>query len=217
MNATSSAVISAADPSGYADRPDYHVNLLRRSNLVEVRSGARLIASSSRAILVDEQDHALDVYVPCSDVDVNALVPVASRSTHCPFKGEARYWALRDAAGEPVAWSYAALYAEVAALAGHIAFYQDKVELRLGGRGGLQSRIQRCRHQAIQDVPVRNGQPSSCHEAYGGFRTTASVDRDVRRKVLGSRHYHIAGKKGQLSAAMICLQCIAHAHDVLGR
>ena len=132
----SNAASAVAFASGYADRPDYHVNLLRRSNLVEVRSGARLIASSSRAILVDEQDHALVVYVPCSDVDMAVLVPVASRSTHCPFKGEARYWALREAAGEPVAWSYATPYAEVAALAGHIAFYQDRVELRLGSRGG---------------------------------------------------------------------------------
>ena len=103
-----------------------------------MRFGAAAACSrpATHAIVVDEQDHALVVYVPRADVEMAALIPLASALTHCPFKGDAHYWALHDAPGEPVAWSYAAPYPEVAALADHIAFYQNKVELRLGGNGG---------------------------------------------------------------------------------
>ena len=133
MSTTAPVSDDATRPSGYAEQPDYRIDLVRCFNLVEVRSGDRLLASSAQAIVVDEQDHALVVYIPRADVKMEALVPVASGATHCPFKGDARYWALPDAPGEPVAWSYAAPYPQVAALAGHIAFYQEKVELRLGG------------------------------------------------------------------------------------
>jgi len=128
---------SPARSSGYADRPDYRVNLLRRTNRVEARSDAHRLASSTRAVVVDEQEHALVVYFPREDVDMATLVPLDVRSTHCPFKGDAHYWALADAPGEPIAWSYPACYPEVAAITNHIAFYQDKVEVRLGAKAGL--------------------------------------------------------------------------------
>lgn len=118
--------------SGYTTRPDYRVDLLRRSNRIEARTGGQLIAASARAILVDEQDHALVAYFPRSDVDMDALTPLAARTTHCPFKGDAQYWTLAAAPGEPVAWSYAAPYPEVAAIAEHIAFYLDRVVISLG-------------------------------------------------------------------------------------
>jgi acyl-CoA thioesterase len=51
----------------------------------------------------------------------------------CPFKGEADYWTL--AASEPplenVVWSYRAPFEEVAGLAGHVAFYCDRLEVEL--------------------------------------------------------------------------------------
>jgi uncharacterized protein (DUF427 family) len=122
--------------SGYAARPGYRVDLLRRPNRLTASVGGREIASSDRAILVDEQDHALIAYFPSADVDMTALVRLAARTTHCPFKGDAHYWTLTDAPGDPVAWSYAAPYAEVAAIAGHIAFYQDRVDVRLAAKAG---------------------------------------------------------------------------------
>ena len=64
-----------------------------------------------------------------------SLLPLATPTTHCPYKGDAHYYTLSAAPAEPIAWSYAAPYAEVAAIAGYIAFYQDKIELRLGSQG----------------------------------------------------------------------------------
>lgn len=132
---TKTASVNATTrPSGYTARPDYRVDLLRRPNLITAIAGDRRIASSERAIIVDEQDHALVVYFPRADVDMAALIPLAARSTHCPFKGDAHYWTLADAPGEPVAWSYASPYPEVAAITDHIAFYQDKVAIVMGSK-----------------------------------------------------------------------------------
>jgi uncharacterized protein (DUF427 family) len=123
-------------PSGYLTRPDYRVDLLRRSNRVTAHHRGRRLAASDRAILVDEQDHALVCYFPRSDVDVTVLLPIPTHKTHCPFKGDADYWALPESPGQPVAWSYAEPYNEVAALAGHVAFYQDRVDVILGPKAG---------------------------------------------------------------------------------
>lgn len=62
-----------------------------------------------------------------------ALIPLARRSTHRPFKGAAADWAPAEAPDEPVAWSYPAPFPEVATVAGHFAFQQDEVNVRIGG------------------------------------------------------------------------------------
>lgn len=122
-------------PSGYADRPDYQVNVLRRGNRMTASIDGRVIASSDRALLVDEQDHALVAYFPREDVDIAVLAPVDEKTSHCPYKGDANYYALVEAPDTPVAWTYAEPYREVAVIADHIAFYQNLVDVRIGTRG----------------------------------------------------------------------------------
>ena len=119
--------------SGYASRPDYRVDLLPRRNVVQARAGSVVLATSRRTIVVDEQDHALVFYFPRSDVAMDRLAAMADRRTTCPYKGDASYWALAGGGGEPVAWSYEAPHVQVGALAGYIAFYQDRVDIRVGG------------------------------------------------------------------------------------
>jgi len=117
-------------PSGYVDRPDYRVDLLRRRNRVTARVGDRVIADTTSPLIVDEQDHGLVVYFPDADVDFEHLVTTDDAS-RCPYKGQASYWRLRD--GEaPVAWAYHDPYPQVAALRGHVAFYQDRVSVEVG-------------------------------------------------------------------------------------
>jgi uncharacterized protein (DUF427 family) len=119
-------------PSGYIERPDYRVDLLRRRNLVVARDGEAVLASSRRTILVDEQDHGLVVYFPADNVAWDRLVEMAGRSSVCPFKGEARYFALLADPGLPIAWCYGEPFIDVAGIAGHAAFYQDRITLTLG-------------------------------------------------------------------------------------
>lgn len=120
-------------PSGYETRPDYRVDLLRRRNRVRAVADGEVIAETVRAIVVDEQGHGLVYYFPRADVAADALVPVADKGSHCPYKGDASYLALAAAPGDAVAWTYASPYREVALIAGHIAFYQDRIDVIVGG------------------------------------------------------------------------------------
>ncbi|MGI5330171.1 DUF427 domain-containing protein [Actinomadura nitritigenes] len=118
------------EPSGYADRPDYRVDVRRKRNLVRVTHEGVLLAETTAALVVDEQDHGLVVYVPRADVRTEHLAP-SERTSRCPFKGRARYWRPRDG-DDPIAWEYPEPYPEVAILRDHIAFYQDVAVVRIG-------------------------------------------------------------------------------------
>jgi uncharacterized protein (DUF427 family) len=119
-----------SESPGFAERPDYRVDLLARRNRFEVRAGDELLASSEECLVVDEQDHGLVVYFPRDHVHLDRLEP-SDHVTHCPFKGDATHWQLPG--GEvPVAWSYEDPYEEVARIRGRIAFYQDRVQVTIG-------------------------------------------------------------------------------------
>ena len=116
-------------PTGFDDRYDYRVDLLRRRNRVTARIGDTVLAETERCILVDEQDHGIVFYVPKADVRMDLLQPSDHR-TVCPFKGEASHF---DAEGvTTVAWTYEDPHPQVEALRDHIAFYQDRVQVQVG-------------------------------------------------------------------------------------
>ena len=117
-------------PSGFVERPDYRVDILRRRNQVTARAGERVLARTATPLLVDEQDHGVVVYFPQADVDLTQLV-ATDDSSRCPYKGQASYWRLVEG-DEPVAWAYLDPYPEVERIRGHIAFYQDRVSVELG-------------------------------------------------------------------------------------
>lgn len=119
-------------PSGYLQRPDYRVDLLRRRNRFQVRHGEVKLADSTATLIVDEQDHALMVYFPRNAVAFHQLVTVPGRTTHCPYKGDAVYWAAASAPEVPIAWSYEAPYPEVASVRDFVAFYPDRVTMTMG-------------------------------------------------------------------------------------
>ncbi|MCW2655552.1 MAG: hypothetical protein JWR32_6528 [Mycobacterium sp.] len=117
--------------SAFEDRPDYRIDIHRRRNTVTAEIAGRVVASSTGVLLVDEQDHGLVFYFPSSEVRVE-LRRDATRSSRCPFKGDATYWRFDGDGGEAVCWSYEDPYPQVARLAGHVAFFQDKVAVRVG-------------------------------------------------------------------------------------
>ncbi|WP_405182888.1 DUF427 domain-containing protein [Nocardia sp. NBC_01377] len=118
-------------PSAFDERPDYRVDIHRRRNLVTAHLGDRLIAETTRPLLVDEQDHGLVFYFPREDVKVE-LRPDESVSTRCPFKGQASYWRFDGDGETPLCWSYDDPILQVARLQKHVAFYQDTLHVRLG-------------------------------------------------------------------------------------
>ena len=117
--------------SGYVERPDYRVDILARRNRVTASIGDLVLADSARSLLVDEQDHGLVFYFPPDDVRLD-LLNVIERSSVCPFKGSATYRRMIHDGVEVLAWCYPTPYLQVARLAGHVAFYQDVVDVRVG-------------------------------------------------------------------------------------
>ncbi|MFD0852305.1 DUF427 domain-containing protein, partial [Actinomadura adrarensis] len=118
------------EPTGYADRPDYIVDVRRKRNLVHVTHEGAVLAETTAALLVDEQDHGVVFYIPRADVRTEHLTP-SDQTSRCPFKGQAKYWRRKDGS-DPIAWEYPAPYTEVAVLRDHIAFYQDRTIVRIG-------------------------------------------------------------------------------------
>ncbi len=114
--------------SAWEDHPGYRIDLVPLPGIGRVHIGGRLVAESSRGLLVRESDHQDQLYLPVDDVVV-PLLP-SDHHTRCPFKGEADYWHLERPDGgveENVVWAYPEPYDEVAGLRDHVAFYADRV------------------------------------------------------------------------------------------
>jgi len=122
---------SASARSMYLQRPDYRVDLLVRTNVMTAWLGEVCLARSNACLVVDEQDHGLVVYFPEDSVDFSNLEPIDER-TFCPFKGQAVYWRSKGSQAPGIAWSYPEPFAEVARLAGYMAFDQDQVRVAIG-------------------------------------------------------------------------------------
>src|SRR5262249_44019868 len=54
------------ETSGWVDWPDYRIDVQRIRNRVRVSVGDRLLADSTRALLVAEQNHGIVLYLPRS-------------------------------------------------------------------------------------------------------------------------------------------------------
>jgi uncharacterized protein (DUF427 family) len=119
---------------GFASRPDYRVDLVPESRRVKVVFGGVTVADSGAALRVEETGHGAVYYLPEQDVRIDLMQPT-EHHTHCPFKGDASYWTIElpgDAAAkrrsENAVWGYPSPFAEVSGLAGHYAFYPNRVD-----------------------------------------------------------------------------------------
>jgi uncharacterized protein (DUF427 family) len=102
---------------------------------VEVGLGGQKLAESGRAVLLSETGMPPRYYIPREDVRTELLRP-AARRTVCPFKGEASYWSVRvgGEVHEDLVWSYQAPIPEAERIAGLMCFYNERVELSIGGQ-----------------------------------------------------------------------------------
>lgn len=93
------------------------------------RAGVEL-ASSGRPLVLRETGYPDRYYLPPEDVHTRLLSPT-TLSTHCPFKGDASYWRIRDGEGTEVAWAYPEPKAEVAAIKDHLCFQDGADDVHL--------------------------------------------------------------------------------------
>jgi uncharacterized protein (DUF427 family) len=116
--------------AGTADHP---ITIEAAPHRVRVRFAGRIVADSARALLLREASYNPVAYIPRQDVDM-ALLARTERKTRCPYKGEASYYSIHvdgDEDGriaENAVWSYEQPLPDVAEIAGHMAFYPDRVE-----------------------------------------------------------------------------------------
>ena len=93
-----------------------------------------VLADSTNARVLFEAGLPPRWYIPKVDLRMDLLVPTDT-ATHCPYKGQAQYWAVRvgDRLVQDLAWSYCTPLPESQKIAGLVAFYNERVDLFIDG------------------------------------------------------------------------------------
>jgi uncharacterized protein (DUF427 family) len=101
---------------------------------IVVRAGDRVVADTAAALTLREAGYPPVHYVPMKDVD-ETLLRRSATSTYCPYKGDASYYSITGPDGviEDAIWTYEHPYAAVEVIAGHLAFYADRVQITEAG------------------------------------------------------------------------------------
>ncbi len=112
--------------------PDHPITIEPSSDHVVVKAGDVIVADSSNVLTLHEGkgSYAPVYYVPLADVDSEVLES-SDTTTYCPYKGEASYYSIRtgDDVVKDAIWFYDEPYEAVAEIAGHVAFYADRVQI----------------------------------------------------------------------------------------
>lgn len=105
------------------------ITIRRADGTWTVRAGGAVLAESRNALELTEGDYPAVIYFPRADIAM-AFLEESEKSSHCPFKGDARYYSIHTKSQtiDNAAWSYEVPTPEAAEIAGHMAFYStDKV------------------------------------------------------------------------------------------
>jgi uncharacterized protein (DUF427 family) len=118
----------------------YHrIDIRQSSRHLTVSHGGRIVADTTRPLVLYESGFAPRWYVPRADVDEASITPAegqtllapAKGQTFCPYKGLCSYY---DVVGVcRAAWSYKDARTEVRRISGLVSFEPGKVEVRLDG------------------------------------------------------------------------------------
>jgi uncharacterized protein (DUF427 family) len=109
---------------------DHPITIEPAGQRIIVRVGDRVVADSTAALTLREAGYRPVHYIPIKDVD-QTMLRSSRTSTYCPYKGDASYYSIAGPDGEleDAIWTYDDPYAAVAAIAHHVAFYADRVEI----------------------------------------------------------------------------------------
>lgn len=108
---------------------DHPIAIARNPGRVVVRFGGRVIADTTEALTLREAQYPPVIYIPRDAVDPRFLEP-SDRTSYCPYKGDASYFSLivDGRRSQDAIWSYERPFPAVAEIAGHLAFYPDRVD-----------------------------------------------------------------------------------------
>ena len=110
-----------------------HITITPVDGPVTVTAGSTVLGTSLRALELREGAARPVIYVPREDIDMARLV-ATSHATSCPWKGKASYFSIKGDFGmlANAVWSYETPKEGVEAIAGHLAFYPDRVKVTRG-------------------------------------------------------------------------------------
>jgi adenylate cyclase len=87
------------------------------------------LAQSDNALILREGKLPPVLYIPKADIRWDLTEP-SDRVTHCPYKGDARYWSVKanGSAAENAIWAYPDAIEAVAPIRACVALYWDKMD-----------------------------------------------------------------------------------------
>jgi uncharacterized protein (DUF427 family) len=131
--------------AGHPRDPYHRVDVRLSTRPVRIELDGELVAETTRARLLCETSLPIRFYVPREHVRAE-LRPSASTS-YCPYKGRASWWSVGE--HEDLGWSYEHPLPDAVAIAGLVAFWDERVDVYLDGerRGRAEGAIS----QALRD------------------------------------------------------------------
>ncbi|ATE65692.1 DUF427 domain-containing protein [Rhizorhabdus dicambivorans] len=119
------------DPLILAPSADHPITIRPNPRRVVVEAGGQVVADSCEALILHEASYPAVQYIPLKHVMMASLRP-STHSTYCLYKGTAAYFDLLPLGdrGANAVWTYLSPYSVAGAIADHVAFYADRVEIR---------------------------------------------------------------------------------------
>jgi uncharacterized protein (DUF427 family) len=111
--------------------PFKRVDILASTRQIRIEWDRRLLAESSRPLLLFETLLPIRFYLPRADV-VTDLTPSDSIS-YCAYKGRASYFSVPDGPAD-VAWTYPEPLREAAPVRDYVAFFNERVDVVVDGQ-----------------------------------------------------------------------------------
>ncbi len=121
---------------GHPRNPYTRVDALRSHRHIRVEFDGITLADTKSPVLLFETGLPSRYYVDPTEVDFTHLEPSATQ-TLCPYKGvTSGYWSVRSPDGQlhaDLAWTYHYPLPAVGQIAGLVAFYNEKLDIRVDG------------------------------------------------------------------------------------
>jgi len=104
-----------------------HITIRPAEGTWVVRAGGAILGESKNALSLREGDYDPVIYFPADDIAM-AFLDSSDTISHCPYKGDARYYSIqtKSVVIKDAAWAYDYPFMAVTDIAGHLAFFSDK-------------------------------------------------------------------------------------------
>jgi uncharacterized protein (DUF427 family) len=115
---------------GHPRDPFHRIDIVHSTRHVKIERDGAVLAESTSPYMLFEPPLPVRYYLQASDVSLDLLTQSTTR-TYCAYKGQASYWSIGD---EDLAWTYREPLREAAEVTDRIAFFNERVTVRVDGR-----------------------------------------------------------------------------------